>query len=179
MHLGSFYPAPFPPTGSSSSKINCLQCRRPGFNPGLGRPPGQGNGNPLQWATVHGVVKSLTRLSDKHRISPCSLALCPCLSLLPAAAVLQIPPAQGPPTALGGALWGKRLLGVERHLGASHPLGAVQSGYGEQENSGQEGPFPAPISRGRASCCQGLSRKRRTRNAKFFPLAGHLLKDFA
>ena len=33
MHLGSFYPAPFPPIGGSSGKVNCLQCRRPGFNP--------------------------------------------------------------------------------------------------------------------------------------------------
>ena len=45
--------------------------------PGLGRSPGEGNGNPLQysclenpmdlgdwWATVHGVAKSRTRLSD-------------------------------------------------------------------------------------------------------------------
>ena len=45
--------------------------------PGLGRSPGEGNGNPLQysclenpmdggawWATVHGVTKSPTRLSD-------------------------------------------------------------------------------------------------------------------
>ena len=45
--------------------------------PGLGRSPGEGNGNPLQysclgnpmdraawWATVHGVTKSQTRLSD-------------------------------------------------------------------------------------------------------------------
>ena len=45
--------------------------------PGLGRSPGEGNGNPLQysclenpmdrgawWATVHGVAKSWTRLSD-------------------------------------------------------------------------------------------------------------------
>ena len=45
--------------------------------PGLGRSPRQGNGNPLQyccleksmdrgawWATVHGVTKSQTRLSD-------------------------------------------------------------------------------------------------------------------
>ena len=44
---------------------------------GLGRPPGEGNGNPLQyscldnpidrgawWATVHGVTKSQTQLSD-------------------------------------------------------------------------------------------------------------------
>ena len=44
---------------------------------GLGKSPGEGNGNPLQysclenpmdqgawWATVHGVAKSQTRLSD-------------------------------------------------------------------------------------------------------------------
>ena len=48
-----------------------------GLIPGSGRSPGEGNGNPLQyscpenpmdrgawWATVHGVAKSLTRLSD-------------------------------------------------------------------------------------------------------------------
>ena len=47
--------------------------------PGLGRSPGGGNGHPLQysclenpmdrgalWATVHGVTKSQTRLSDRH-----------------------------------------------------------------------------------------------------------------
>ena len=56
---------------------NRLQCRRPGFDPWVGRSPGEGNGNPLQysclenpkdrgawWATVHGVAKSQTRLSD-------------------------------------------------------------------------------------------------------------------
>ena len=49
----------------------------PGLIPGLGRSPGEGNGNPLQypclenlmdtgpwWAAVHGVTKSLARLSD-------------------------------------------------------------------------------------------------------------------
>ena len=49
----------------------------PGSIPGWGRSPGEGNGNPLQysclensmdggawWATVHGVAKSWTRLSD-------------------------------------------------------------------------------------------------------------------
>ena len=49
----------------------------PGSIPGLGRSPGEGNGNPLQyscqenpvdrgawWATVDGVAKSRTRLSD-------------------------------------------------------------------------------------------------------------------
>ena len=48
-----------------------------GLIPGLGRSPGEGNGNPAQysclenpidrgawWATVHGVAKSQTRLSD-------------------------------------------------------------------------------------------------------------------
>ena len=56
--------------------------------PGLGRPPGEGNGNPLQYsclenpmdggawrATVHGVAKNQTRLSDfsftfTHGIAP-------------------------------------------------------------------------------------------------------------
>ena len=49
----------------------------PGWIPGWGRSPGEGNGNPLQYsclkkpmdggtwrATVHGVAKSRTRLSD-------------------------------------------------------------------------------------------------------------------
>ena len=53
------------------------QCRRPGSIPGLQISPGGGHGNPLQdsclenplnrgaWkATVHGVAKSQTRLSD-------------------------------------------------------------------------------------------------------------------
>ena len=48
-----------------------------GLIPGVGRSPGEGNGNPLQyaclenstdrgawWATIHGVAKSRTRLSD-------------------------------------------------------------------------------------------------------------------
>ena len=64
-----------------------------GSIPGLGRPPGGGNGNPLQysclenpmdrgawWATVHGVSKSWTRLkllsTDTYSISnPVSLAV--------------------------------------------------------------------------------------------------------
>ena len=53
-----------------------------GLIPGLGRSPGEGNGNPLQYsslenpmdrgawrATVHGVAKIQTRLSDFHFIS--------------------------------------------------------------------------------------------------------------
>ena len=53
--------------------------RNLGSIPGLGRSPGDGNGNPLQysclenpmdrgawWATVRGVAKSQTQLSEKH-----------------------------------------------------------------------------------------------------------------
>ena len=52
---------------------------RMGLIPGLGRSPGEGHGNPLQYsclensmdrrawqATVHGAAKSQTRLSDFH-----------------------------------------------------------------------------------------------------------------
>ena len=51
----------------------------PGSIPGLGRSPGEGNGNPVQysclenpmdagawWATVHTVIKSRTWLTDEH-----------------------------------------------------------------------------------------------------------------
>ena len=54
-----------------------LQCRGPGFDPGSGRSPGEGNGNPLRYsclenstdreawrAPVHGVEKSQIRLSN-------------------------------------------------------------------------------------------------------------------
>ena len=67
---------------SSGSKVKVSACNAGdlGLIPGLGRFPGEGNGNPLQyscletlmdggawWATVHGVSKSQTRLSDfKH-----------------------------------------------------------------------------------------------------------------
>ena len=56
---------------------NAGNTRVVGLIPGLGRCPGEGNGNPLQfsclenpmdggasWATVHGVTKSRTQLSD-------------------------------------------------------------------------------------------------------------------
>ena len=55
----------------------CVQCRRCGLIPGLGRSPGEGNGSPLQysclenpmdrgvwWATVCGIEKSGTQLRD-------------------------------------------------------------------------------------------------------------------
>ena len=55
------------------SACQCRRCKRLNLIPGLGRYPGEGNGNPLQYsclgnlmdreawqATVHGVTKSQT-----------------------------------------------------------------------------------------------------------------------
>ena len=63
--------------GSSDGKASAYNAGDPGSIPGLGRSPGEANGNPLQYsclenpmdggawlATVHGVAKSRTRLSD-------------------------------------------------------------------------------------------------------------------
>ena len=63
--------------GGSEGKASACDAGDPGSIPGSGRSPGEGNGNPLQysclenpmdrgarWATVHGVAKSQTRLSD-------------------------------------------------------------------------------------------------------------------
>ena len=68
-------PAGFP--GGSDSKVSVCSAGDPSSIPGLGRSPGEGNGSPLQYsclenaldggawqATVHGVAKSQTRLSD-------------------------------------------------------------------------------------------------------------------
>ena len=61
--------------GGSDGKESACKVGDPGSIPGLGRSPGEGNGNPLQYsclqdsmdtwrATVHVVAKSRTRLSD-------------------------------------------------------------------------------------------------------------------
>ena len=63
--------------GGSHSKASVCNVGDLGSIPGSGRSPGEGNGNPLQysclensmdrgawWATVHGVAKSWTQLSD-------------------------------------------------------------------------------------------------------------------
>ena len=64
------------PAGSESEETAC-SLGDLGLIPGLGRSPGGGNGNPLQysslensmdrgvwWATVHGVTKGQTQPSD-------------------------------------------------------------------------------------------------------------------
>ena len=60
----------------SDGKESTYKCRRPGFDPWVGKIPGGGHGNLLQysclensmdkgawWTTVHGVSQSQTRLS--------------------------------------------------------------------------------------------------------------------
>ena len=62
---------------------NAGDARDAGSIPVSGRSPGEGHGNPLQcswlensmdrgawWATVHGVAKSWTQLSDYHSLTP-------------------------------------------------------------------------------------------------------------
>ena len=59
--------------GDSDGKASAYNAGDPGLIPGLGRPPGEGSGNPLQysclenpmdrgawWAAVHEVTKSWT-----------------------------------------------------------------------------------------------------------------------
>ena len=61
----------------SDSKAPAYNAGDPGSIPGLGRSPGEGNGNPIQypclenpmdqeawWAAVHGVAKGRARLSN-------------------------------------------------------------------------------------------------------------------
>ena len=63
--------------GGSDSKESACSAGDAGLIPGSGRSPGEGNGNPLQysclenpmdggawWATVHGVAKCQTQLSN-------------------------------------------------------------------------------------------------------------------
>ena len=65
--------------GGSAGKEPACNVGDSGSIPGSGISPGEGNGNPLQysclenplnrrawWATVHGVAKSQTQLSNKH-----------------------------------------------------------------------------------------------------------------
>ena len=73
------FPAPQGFPGGSEGKESACNAGDLGLIPGLGRCPGEGKGCPLHysclensmdrgawWATVRGVAKSLTRLSDFH-----------------------------------------------------------------------------------------------------------------
>ena len=78
LDFGSFFPFfTLFMVGSSVGKESACNVGDLGSNPGSGRSPAEGNGNPLQysclenpmdggawWAAVHGVAKSRTRLSD-------------------------------------------------------------------------------------------------------------------
>ena len=79
--------------GGSEVKASVLQCRRPGFDPWVGKIPWRRKCNPLQysclenpmeggawWATVHGVAKSQSQLSD-FTFTFLSIFLSPCVSL--------------------------------------------------------------------------------------------------
>ena len=53
--------------GGSDGTVSVYNAGDPGSSPGLGRSPGEGNGNPLQYyclAPVYEVAKSRTRLRD-------------------------------------------------------------------------------------------------------------------
>ena len=63
--------------GGPGGKVSACNEGGPGSIPGSGRYPGEGNSNPLQyscvknsmnrgawWATIHGLTKNWTRLSD-------------------------------------------------------------------------------------------------------------------
>ena len=67
--------------GGSDGRASVYNAGDLGSIPGLGRFPGEGNGNPLQyfclensmdrgasWATIHGVAKSQTLLSDLNSL---------------------------------------------------------------------------------------------------------------
>ena len=65
--------------GGSDGRV-CLQCGKPRFDPWVGKIPGEGKGNPLQYwleslmdggawqATVHGVAKSQKGPSEHVQI---------------------------------------------------------------------------------------------------------------
>ena len=69
--------------GGSEGKTSAYNAGHLGSIPGSGRSPGELNGYPLQysclensmdrgdwWATVHGITKNRTRLSDFHPFTP-------------------------------------------------------------------------------------------------------------
>ena len=75
--------------GGSDGKESACNAGDPGSVPGLERSPGEGHGNPLQYlclenpmdrgawrATVHGVAKHGTQLSDSLKKKKVNLTIC-------------------------------------------------------------------------------------------------------
>ena len=75
--------------GDSGGKESTCNTGDSDLIPGCGRSPGEGNGNPLQyfglensinrgawWATVHGVAKSQTQLSNSYIDTHTEASLC-------------------------------------------------------------------------------------------------------
>ena len=81
-----FFQIPLPIV--SDGKVSACNVGDLGLIPGLGKSSGEGNGSPLQysclgismdrgawWATIHGVTKSRTRLSDFTFTSNCTIVV--------------------------------------------------------------------------------------------------------
>ena len=56
------------PSGSDGKESAC-QCRRPGLTPGLGRSPGEGNGNPLQYSCLENSMDRGAWQARVHRVA--------------------------------------------------------------------------------------------------------------
>ena len=116
-------------------------------NPGLGRSPGGGNGNPLQhscrgnpldrgaWrATVHRVEMGRTQLTTEHRHTYVPLRQGPCLSYL-LSSVLNIPRKDA-----RGKAWGKKgtlntylLISLnQKHTIHSNWVGYIQTEFDQK-----------------------------------------------
>ena len=116
--------------GGSDAKVSACNAGDPGLIPGSGRSPGEGNGNPLQYsclensmdrgalqATVHGVSKSQTRLSDfTHSLTHSRVSINVQLSIHSSppqpAGLSNISPQAGPQT---GVPWSLYIAGFFTH----------------------------------------------------------------
>ena len=79
MYIHTYIPTCMGFPGGSDGKESDLNVGNPGLIPGLGKSPGEGNSNPVQysclgnpidrgawWSSAHGVAKRLTQLSNEH-----------------------------------------------------------------------------------------------------------------
>ena len=114
------------PSGSDS-KESAFNVGNPGFIPGLGRCPGEGNGNPLQYsclgnpldrgawrALVHEIAKSRTWLSNEHTAS-----------IMVASQVKLV--IKNLPASVGDLRGVGLIPGSEKHLGQSTPYSCLEN----------------------------------------------------